>query len=90
MDMTAYWLNFKKKRTGEGKYYYFYPYTRCEIDDTPTIIIDGKQYVRIEVSEAEFKALRKRDIKEYKIILTNPSVTDKSRFAHNKAPFFPL
>ena len=74
MDMTAYWLNFKKKRAGEGKYYYFYPYTRCEIDDTPTIIIDGKQYVRIEVSEAEFKALRKRDIKEY----------NSDRRAHNK------
>ena len=66
MDMTAYWLNFKKKRVGEDKYYYyFYPYTRCEIDDTPTFIIGGKQYVRIEVSEAEFKALRKRDVKEY-------------------------
>lgn len=74
MDMTAYWLNFKKKRTGEGKYYYFYPYTRCEIDDTPTIIIVGKQYVRIEVSEAEFKALRKRDVKEY----------NSDRRAHNK------
>ena len=54
MDMTAFWLNHKKKQAGEGRYYYFYPYTRCEIDDTPTIIIDGKQYVRIEVSEAEF------------------------------------
>ena len=74
MDMTAYWLNFKKKRTGEGKYDYFYPYTRCEIDDTPTIIIGGKQYVRIEVSEAEFKALRKRDVKEY----------NSDRRAHNK------
>ena len=74
MDMTAYWLNFKKKRTGEGKYYYFYPYTRCEIDDTPTLIIGGKQYVRIEVSEAEFKALRKRDVKEY----------NSDRRAHNK------
>ena len=74
MDMTAYWLNFKKKRAGEGKYYYFYPYTRCEIDDTPTFIIGGKQYVRIEVSEAEFKALRKRDIKEY----------NSDRRAHNK------
>ena len=74
MDMTAYWLNFKKKRTGEGKYYYFYPYTRCEIDDTPTLIIGGKQYVRIEVSEAEFNALRKRDDKEY----------NSDRRAHNK------
>ena len=74
MDMTAYWLNFKKMRTGEGKYYYFYPYTRCEIDDTPTLIIGGKQYVRIEVSEAEFKALRKRDVKEY----------NSDRRAHNK------
>lgn len=74
MDMTAYWLNFKKKRAGEGKYYYFYPYTRCEIDDTPTLIIGGKQYVRIEVSEAEFKALRKRDVKEY----------NSDRRAHNK------
>lgn len=74
MDMTAFWLNHKKKLTGEGRYYYFYPYTRCEIDDTPTIIIDGKQYVRIEVSEAEFKALRKRDIKDY----------NSDRRAHNK------
>ena len=74
MDMTAFWLNHKKKQAGEGRYYYFYPYTRCEIDDTPTIIIDGKQYVRIEVSEAEFKALRKRDIKEY----------NSDRRAHNK------
>ncbi len=23
MDMTAYWLNFKKKRAEKGKYYYF-------------------------------------------------------------------
>ena len=60
MDMTAYWLNFKKKRAGEDKYYYFYPYTRCEIDDTPTFIIGGKQYVRIEVSEAEREILRER------------------------------
>lgn len=74
MDMTAYWLNFKKKRAGEDKYYYFYPYTRCEIDDTPTFIIGGKQYVRIEVSEAEFNALRKRDDKEY----------NSNRRAHNK------
>ena len=74
MDMTAYWLNFKKKRAGEDKYYYFYPYTRCEIDDTPTFIIGGKQYVRIEVPEAEFKALRKRDVKEY----------NSDRRAHNK------
>ena len=75
MDMTAYWLNFKKKRAGEDKYYYyFYPYTRCEIDDTSTFIIGGKQYVRIEVSEAEFKALRKRDVKEY----------NSDRRAHNK------
>ena len=65
MDMTAYWLNFKKKRTGKGKYYYFYPYTRCEIDDTPTLFIDGKQYVRIEVSEAEYVALREMDDEEY-------------------------
>ena len=72
--MTAFWVNHKKKQAGEGRYYYFYPYTRCEIDDTPTIIIDGKQYVRIEVSEAEFKALRKRDIKEY----------NSDRRAHNK------
>ena len=74
MDMTAYWLNFKKKRTGEGKYYYFYPYTRCEIDDTPTIIIDGKLYVRIEVSEKEREILRKKDDEEY----------NDERSAHNK------
>lgn len=74
MDMTAYWLNFKKKRAGEGKYYYFYPYTRCEIDDTPTLIIGGKQYVRIEVSEAEREVLRKKDDEEY----------NDERSAHNK------
>lgn len=74
MDMTAYWLNFKKKRTGEGKYYYFYPYTRCEIDDMPTLIIGGKQYVRIEVSEAEREVLRKKDDEEY----------NDERSAHNK------
>lgn len=74
MDMTAYWLNFKKKRAGEGKYYYFYPYTRCEIDDTPTYIIGGKQYVRIEVSEAEREVLRKKDDEEY----------NDERSAHNK------
>ena len=74
MDMTAYWLNFKKKRAGEGKYYYFYPYTRCEIDDTPTYIIGGKQYVRIEVSEAEREILREKDDEEY----------NDERCAHNK------
>ena len=74
MDMTAYWLNFKKKRAGEGKYYYFYPYTRCEIDDTPTLIIGGKQYVRIEVSEAEREILREKDDEEY----------NDERSAHNK------
>ena len=74
MDMTAYWLNFKKMRTGEGKYYYFYPYTRCEIDDTPTLIIGGKQYVRIEVSEAERETLREKDDEEY----------NDERSAHNK------
>lgn len=72
--MTAYWLNFKKKRTGEGKYYYFYPYTRCELDDTPTIIIGGKQYVRIVVSEAEREILREKDGEEY----------NDERSAHNK------
>ncbi len=74
MDMTAYWLNFKKKRTGDGKYCYFYPYTRCEIDDTPTFFIDGKQYVRIEVSEAEYMALREMDDEEY----------NDERSVHNK------
>ena len=74
MDMTAYWLNFKKKRAGEDKYYYFYPYTRCEIDDTPTLIIGGKQYVRIEVSEKEREILREKDDEEY----------NDERSAHNK------
>ena len=74
MDMTAYWLNFKKKRAGEDKYYYFYPYTRCEIDDTPTFIIGGKQYVRIEVSEKEREILREKDDEEY----------NDERSAHNK------
>ena len=74
MDMTAFWLNHKKKQAGEGRYYYFYPYTRCEIDDTPTFIIGGKQYVRIEVSEAEREVLRKNDDEEY----------NDERSAHNK------
>ena len=74
MDMTAYWLNFKKKRAGEDKYYYFYPYTRCEIDDTPTFIIGGKHYIRIAVSEEEWTRLRKLDDKEY----------NSDRRAHNK------
>lgn len=74
MDMTAYWLNFKKKRAVDGKYYYFYPYTRCEIGDTPTFFIDGKQYVRIEVSEAEYTVLRELDRKEY----------NSDRRVHNK------
>ena len=74
MDMTAFWLNHKKKQAGEGRYYYFYPYTRCEIDDTPTIIIDGKQYVRIEVSEAERDVLLEEDDNEY----------NDERSAHNK------
>lgn len=72
--MTAFWLNHKKKQAGEGRYYYFYPYTRCEIDDTPTIIIDGKQYVRIEVSEAERDVLLEEDDNEY----------NDERSAHNK------
>lgn len=72
--MTAYWLNHKKRRAGDGKFYYFYPYTRCEIDDTPTFFIDGKQYVRIEISEAEYTVLRKLDRKEY----------NSDRRVHNK------
>lgn len=72
--MTAYWLNHKKRRAGDGKYCYFYPYTRCEIDDTPTFFIDGKQYVRIEVSEAEYMALREMDDEEY----------NDERSVHNK------
>lgn len=72
--MTAYWLNQKKRRVGEGKYYYFYPYTRCEIDDTPTFFIDGKQYVRIGVSETEYMALREMDDEEY----------NDERSVHNK------
>ena len=74
MDMTAFWLNHKKKQAGEGRYYYFYPYTRCEIDDTPTFIIGGKQYVRIEVSEKEREILREKDDEEY----------NDERSAHNK------
>ena len=74
MDITAYWLNHKKRDAGEGTVYYFYPYTRWEKDATPTLFIGGKHYVRIAVSEAGFKALRKRDIKEY----------NSDRRAHNK------
>ena len=65
MDITAYWLNHKKRDAGEGKVYYFYPYTRCEADDTPTFFIGGKYYVRIAVSEEEWRRLRKLDDKEY-------------------------
>ena len=74
MDITAYWLNHKRRDAGEGKVYYLYPYTRSEADDTPTFFIGGKHYIRIAVSEAEFNALRKRDDKE----------CNSDRRAHNK------
>ena len=74
MDITAYWLNHKKRDAGEGKVYYFYPYTRCEKDDTPTLFIAGKHYIRIAVSEEEWRRLRKLDDKEY----------NSERRAHNK------
>ena len=74
MDITAYWLNHKKRDAGEGKVYYFYPYTRCEADDTPTLFIGGKHYIRIAVSEEEWTRLRKLDDKEY----------NSERRAHNK------
>ena len=74
MDIRAYWLNHKKRVAGEGKVYYFYPYTRCEKDDTPTLFIGGKHYVRIAVSEEEWARLRKLDDKEY----------NSERRAHNK------
>ena len=74
MDITAYWLNHKRRDAGEGKVYYLYPYTRCEADDTPTFFIGGKHYVRIAVSEEEWRRLRKLDDKEY----------NSERRAHNK------
>ena len=74
MDITAYWLNHKKRDAGEGKVHYFYPYTRCEKDDTPTLFIAGKHYIRIAVSEEEWTRLRKLDDKEY----------NSERRAHNK------
>ena len=74
MDITAYWLNHKKRDAGEGKVYYLYPYTRCEKDDTPTLFIGGRHYVRIAVSEEEWRRLRKLDDKEY----------NSERRAHNK------
>ena len=74
MDITAYWLNHKRRDAGEGKVYYLYPYTRCEADDTPTLFIGGKHYVRIAVSEEEWRRLRKLDDKEY----------NSERRAHNK------
>ena len=74
MDITAYWLNHKKRDAGEGKVYYFHPYTRCEKDDTPTLFIGGKHYVRIAVSEEDWARLRKLDDKEY----------NSERRAHNK------
>ncbi|MCD8372540.1 MAG: hypothetical protein LUD27_04495 [Clostridia bacterium] len=74
MDITAYWLNKKLKRTKDGKCYYYYPYTRCEIDDTQTVYVDGKEYIRIEVTEEQWKALTKEDNKEY----------NSDRRAHNK------
>ena len=74
MDITAYWLNHKKRDAGEGKVYYLYPYTRCEADDTPTLFVAGKHYVRIAVSEEEWRRLRKLDDKEY----------NSARRAHNK------
>ena len=74
MDITAYWLNHKRRDAGEGKVYYLYPYTRCETDDTPTLFIAGKHYIRIAVSEEEWRRLRKLDDKEY----------NSERRAHNK------
>ena len=74
MDITAYWLNHKKRDAGEGKVCYLYSYTRCEADDTPTFFIGGKHYVRIAVSEEEWRRLRKLDDKEY----------NSERRAHNK------
>ena len=74
MDITAYWLNHKRRDAGEGKVYYLYPYTRCEADDTPTLFIGGKLYIRIAVSEEEWTRLRKLDDKEY----------NSERRAHNK------
>ena len=74
MDITAYWLNHKRRDAGEGKVYYLYPYTRCEADDTPTLFIGGKHYIRIAVSEEEWTRLRKLDDKEY----------NSERRAHNK------
>ena len=74
MDITAYWLNHKIRDAGEGKVYYLYPYTRCEADDTPTLFIGGKHYIRIAVSEEEWTRLRKLDDKEY----------NSERRAHNK------
>ena len=74
MDITAYWLNHKRRDAGEGKVYYLYPYTRCEADVTPTLFIAGKHYVRIAVSEEEWARLRKLDDKEY----------NSERRAHNK------
>ena len=74
MDITAYWRNHKKRDAGEGKVYYLYPYTRCEADDTPTLFIGGKHYIRIAVSEEEWTRLRKLDDKEY----------NSERRAHNK------
>ena len=74
MDITAYWLNHKRRDAGEGKVYYLYPYTRCEADVTPTLFIGGKHYIRIAVSEEEWTRLRKLDDKEY----------NSERRAHNK------
>ena len=65
MDITAYWLNHKRRDAGEGKVYYLYPYTRCEADDTPTLFIGGKHYIRIAVSEEEWTRLRKLDEGEF-------------------------
>ena len=74
MDITAYWLNHKRRDAGEGKVYYLYPYTRCEADVTPTLFIGGKHYIRIAFSEEEWTRLRKLDDKEY----------NSERRAHNK------
>ena len=74
MNITAYWFNHKKRDAGEGKVYYLYPYTRCETDVTPTLFIAGKHYIRIAVSEEEWRRLRKLDDKEY----------NSERRAHNK------
>ena len=63
MDKLAYHYNKKKKPAKtSGKFLYYYP---CTETDSPNTYINGRPYIVIEVSEAEWEALFELDRLEY-------------------------